>query len=230
MFDMLGATFGATFAGCLFLVGTAGAAMYFFMGRKHDEERHKQEEERRTISFQQMQTIITEEIKNVRELITVRKNFTSEISFADDKKIPFLEVHMPGSDRKFLMDYSGTITCGCDLAAIRFMRDETTNRVKIIVPPSQILDIYADVNSFKIHHQSEGVFADNIKLEHQKEMVAEDLEAHKQLALREGILERADENFRQILAKIISKHELNQSFNIEIVLRGNSSTRVLNAP
>ena len=229
MFDMIGATFGATIAGCLFLVGTAGAAVYFFMRHKHDEEKHQQEVEQQKISFQQMQTIISEEIKNVHELITVRKNFTSVVSFADDKKIPLIKVHMPGSDRKFLMDYSGTITCGCDLEKIRFEREAVTNRVKIIVPPSQILDMYADVKSFKIHHQSEGIFADNLKIEHQQELIAADLEANKQCALQEGILERADENIRQMLTSIISRHSLNQSFDFEIVFRGNRDTRVLNS-
>ena len=139
MFEMLGATFGATLAGCLALVGTTGAAVYFFM------------KSRRNDSFQQMQTIISEEMRSVRELVMVRDNFTSEVPFADDRKIPYFNVHMPGSDRKFLMSYSGTITCGCDLDQIRFVRDG--NRVEIIVPPSRIIDAYSDVNSFKIHYQ-----------------------------------------------------------------------------
>ena len=234
MFEALGAMFGATLAGCLALVGATGAAVYFFMRRKHNEERqednrHNQEDERQPISFQQMQTIVTNEIKNVHELITVRKNFTSVISFVDDKKIPLLKVHMPGSNRKFLMDYSGTITCGCDLEAIRFEREELTNRVKIIVPPSQILDMYADVNSFKVHHQSEGILADDIKIEHQKDMVVADLEEHKQRAIQEGILERADENVRQMLTTIISRRSLNQNFEFEIIFKGNGNTRILNS-
>ena len=229
MFEMMGATFGATIAGCLALVGATGAAVYFFMRRKHDEERHEQEMDQQKISFRQMQTIVSEEIKNVHELITVRKKFMSVISFSDDKKIPLLKIHMPGSERKFLMDYSGMITCGCDLEAIRFEQDGVDNRVKIIVPLSRIFDIYADIKSFKIHHQSEGIFADNLKIEHQKELVAADLEAQQQLAVREGILEQADENVRQMLTSIIAKRGLNQSFNVEIIFRGNRDTRVLNS-
>ena len=230
MFEMFGATFGATLAGCLVLVGAAGTAVYFFMRRKHDAQLHEQKEEQRLISFEQMQTIITDEIKNVRELITVRKNFTAEISFADDKKIPLLKVHMPGSDRKFQMTYSGTITFGCDLDAIRFERDELSDRVKIIVPPSKIFDIYADINSFKVHHQSAGILADGIKLEEQKEMVTADLEAQRQLAVQEGLLAQADENVRQMLSSIISRRGLSQSFDVEIIFRGNESTKILNSP
>ena len=230
MFDMLGATFGATLAGCLMLIGASGAAVYFFMRRKHDAEQHQQEIERQKISFEQMQTIISEEIRNVHELVTVRKTFTSVVSFADDKKIPLLGVHMPGSDRKFLMDYSGTITFGCDLEAIRFERDEESGRVRIVVPPSQILDMYADVNSFKIHHHDEGILADNIELEHQKDLIAADLEAHKQRALQEGILNRANENVQQMLTAIIARRGISQSFDVEIVFANQSDIKSLNAP
>ena len=220
---MLGATFGATLAGCLALAGATGAAVYFFMKRKLDEQ--KQVEEQRTISFQQMQTIVTNEIKNVYELVTVRENFTADISFADDKK--FFGKRIPFSDRKFQMSYSGTITCGCDLEAIRFERDALNNRVKIIVPLSRIIDLYADVSSFKVHHRSKDFFADEIQLEEQKEMVTADLEAHRQHALQSGILEQANENVRRKLTSIIVSRGLNRSFDFEIIFRGNS--RVLNS-
>ena len=234
LFEMLGATFGATLAGCLVLVGAAGAAVYFFMRRKHDAQNAEAalpapREARRPISFEQLQTIITDEIKNVRELITVRKNFTATISFEDNKKIPYLGVRMPGTDRKFQMTYSGTITFGCDLEAIRFERDELSDCVKIIVPPSRIFDIYADVSSFKVHHQSEGIFADNIKLEEQKEMVTADLEAQKQHAVQDGLLADADENVRQMLSSIIYRRGLSQSFDVEIIFRGNDNTRVIHS-
>jgi len=229
LFEAMGATFGAMLAGCLVLVGASGAAVYFFMKKKHDAQLHEQKEERRSISFEQMQTIIIGEIKNVRELVTVRKNFTAEISFADDKKIPFLKVHMPGSDRKFQMTYSGTITFGCDLDAIRFERDEFTDRVKIIVPPSKIFDIYADINSFKVHHQSAGILADGINLEEQKEMITTDLEAQRQRAVQEGLLAQSDENVRQMLSAIISRRGLSQIFDVEIIFRGNDNTRILNS-
>lgn len=217
--------FGATLAVCIVLVMVTGVAVYLFMHRKKAEETPK------PISFQQMQTIISEEIKNVHELVTVRKNFTSVISFANDKKIPLINVHMPGSDRKLLMDYSGTIVCGCDLDEIRFSQDRNFgNRVKIIVPQSRILDIYANVNSFKIHHKDAGIFAENIKIEEQNDLIAEDLKCQEQNALQEGLLARADENVRQMLTSIIAKRGLNQSFDWEIVFLNKGNSKVLDVP
>ncbi|MBQ7454540.1 MAG: hypothetical protein IJS69_05785, partial [Selenomonadaceae bacterium] len=62
MFDMLGATFGATLAGCLVLVGTTGAAVYFFMRRQRNESEQ----------FRQLQNIIYAEIRDVCEIALVR--------------------------------------------------------------------------------------------------------------------------------------------------------------
>ena len=213
-------TSAATLVGCLFLVIATGAAVYFFMKKNRAEERAN--------SFEQMQTIIFEEIKNVRELITVRKNFTSMISFSDDKKIPLLDVHMPGSDRKFLMNYAGTITCGCDLDKIRITRD-ASNHVKIIVPHSQILDIYANVNSFQIHHQDTGIFADNFKIEDQHELIKKDLENERQKALREGLIERADKNIQQMLTSIVERRGLNSGYEVEIVFTNSDAPKLLSS-
>ena len=128
------------------------------------------------------------------------------------------------------MNYSGTITCGCDLDKIYFSKDEMSNRVKIIVPNSQILDMYADVSSFKIHHQDAGILAENIKIEEQNEFVSADLEVQKQHALQEGILNRANENVQQMLTAIIARRGINQNFDVEIVFANQSDLKALNAP
>ena len=95
-FETLGATFGATLAGCLALIVTTGAAVYFFMKRKKVDD---------SDPIQQMQTILYEEIHRVRELVTIRKPFKREVPVNDDKKIPKTNVHMPFSDRKILITY-----------------------------------------------------------------------------------------------------------------------------
>ena len=122
-FETPGATFGATLAGCLALATASGEAVYFFM-------RNRRNNELQAVSFQQIQTIVYEEIHKVREGVTIRKPFTAEISFNDDKKIPKTNIHLPLSDRKIFMTYSGMIVCGCDLDEIRFSQD-VDNRASV---------------------------------------------------------------------------------------------------
>lgn len=215
MFDMLGATFGATLAGCLVLVGTTGAAVYFFMRRQRNESEQ----------FRQLQNIIYAEIRDVCEIALVRENFTSSVEIDDDKKIPLLNVHMPGTSRKFFMPYSGTIVCGFDLSKANILREG--NKVKIFLPQSKILDAYTDVNSCKPQYQDTGIFA-KIKLEEVNEKISADLEDHKQKSIQAGLLLRANENARQLLWSRILNRGLNRNFDIQITTSGKAPA--LNAP
>ena len=113
---------------------------------------------------------------------------------------------------------------------IKFVFERSGNNAKILVPPSRIFDEYADVNSFKIHHQSVGLLSEDIEIEEQNDFIKEDLECQRQKVPQEGLLARAEENVRQMLATIISKRGLNENFNVAIVLLNQSETRALNAP
>ena len=214
--------FGSTLAAMLVVIVLTCAAIFFFM--KHRKIKEEQ------MSFEQLQSIIYEEVQDVCELALVRENFKSTVSVDVDKKIPFLNVHMPGTSRKFLMDYSGTIVCGVDLRSLKILRDGLSNKVKVIIPPSKILDIYADVNSFNIHLQDAGLLASNIKIEEQNAWVAADVAKHGRQAVQEGLLLRADGNARQLLQSIIENRGLNRSFDIDILTLDGENVRQLNPP
>lgn len=216
--------FGSTLAVMLVIVAVTCAAAYFFV--KHRKVKEQQ------MSFEQLQSVIYEEIQDVCELALVRKNFSSVVSVDVDKKIPFLNVHMPGSSRKFLMDYTGTIVCGFDLSGVKVVRDGTFgNKVKVFMPPSKILDIYADVNSFNIRLKDAGLLASNIKIEEQNDWVAKDVAEQGRRAVQEGLLLRADDNARKMLLSRIESRGLNGSFDLDIVtLNAGNNVRQLNAP
>lgn len=238
MFEALGATFGATLAGCLALVGTTGAAVYFFLKRRHESERPAPRPRptrqpilwtpppEEIITFEEFQTIVREEAHDVCELALVRKNFESVIPVEQDKKIPLLNVHMPGTSRKMLINYSGTIVCGFDLSGLDFSRNG--NKVKVFLPPSRVLDLYADMKSVRIYHKETGVFVDDFKLEEQNTLIAAGLEERRKQEIQDGILLRADENARKLLLSRIEHRGLNRNFDIQIITSGN--VPALNAP
>ena len=217
MFEAFGASLGLTLGGCLFLVATSGAAVYFFMKRKKGDE---------SDSLRQMQTILYEEIRRVRELVTIRKPLLGDISFNDDRKIFNTNVHMPFSDRKLVMKYSGMIVCGCDLDKIHAVGEG--NSVKIIVPRSRILDCYADVKSFKVLYKDTGLLAKDFQIEEQHALIQADLDNKQREAIQSGILTQADEEVRQMLTNIIVRCGLNQNFDFEIVFKDNDNARTLN--
>ena len=150
-----------------------------------------------------VRSAILQGIQNVNELATVRERFQSIVSFSDGKQMPFLGFCLPGTTRKFIMRYAGVIVCGNDLSRLNISERFAVNRVRVVVPRSRILDIYADIQSFEVYDQQAGLFT-SIRLEDQNREVTADLEEMRQNALKSGILSQADENTRRILTSIVA--------------------------
>ena len=150
-----------------------------------------------------VRSAILQGIQNVNELATVRERFQSIVSFSDGKQMPLLGFCLPGTTRKFIMRYAGVIVCGNDLSRLDISERFAVNRVRVVVPRSRILDIYADVQSFEVYDQQAGLFT-SIRLEDQNREVTADLEEMRQNALKSGILNQADENTRRILTSIVA--------------------------
>ncbi|MBQ6774470.1 MAG: DUF4230 domain-containing protein [Synergistaceae bacterium] len=139
-------------------------------------------------------------IKNVSELATVRESFQSIVSYSGGVKIPFLNMNFPGTTRKFMLKYYGTIVCGCDLSKAQ-VSEGFNGKVIISLPHSEITDVYADVNSFEVYDQSAGIFT-SVKLEDQNREIQADLHKVKDNELQKGILAQSDENARKILTSV----------------------------
>ena len=150
-----------------------------------------------------VRSAILQGIQNVNELATVRERFQSIVSFSDGKQMPLLGFCLPGTTRKFIMRYAGVIVCGNDLSKLNISERFAVNRVRVVVPRSRILDIYADIQSFEVYDQQAGLFT-SIRLEDQNREVTADLEEMRQNALKSGILNQADENTRRILTSIVA--------------------------
>ena len=149
-----------------------------------------------------IRTTILAGIQNVSELATIRERFQSIVSFSDGVKIPGLNMNIPGTTKKFMLKYYGTITCGCDLSKAK-VSEKVNNKVTITLPSSEILDVYADVHSFEVYDQRVGIFT-SIKLDDQNREVEADLEKVKAHEIQNGILEHSNENVKRILTSVVA--------------------------
>jgi hypothetical protein len=138
-------------------------------------------------------------IQNVRELATVRQSFQSIVMYEDRR--PLLGIPLPGRACKFILKYSGMLVCGNDLSKVHISERFSLNRVRIVVPRSKILDIYADMKTIRVYDQKAGIFT-SIQLKDQNREIAADLEEVRQDALHSDILRRADENTRLVLTAL----------------------------
>ena len=187
-------SFFVTIAVLMFVTGLTAGGVYLFMLKS----RQPLTEE---FSISTVRPLILSKLRNVRELAMVRSNFQSVVSFEEAKKI--LGKNVPGTTRKLILDYAGTVVCGVDLDKVRVSGIFTNrNHLKIVVPQSRILDIYPEISTFKVHEKSSGIFADDIELEEQNLRVAADIERVKQKLIDEGILLKSNENVRQLISSI----------------------------
>ena len=148
---------------------------------------------------QSTRSTLIQGIKNVKELTTLRQHFQSVVIFKDSKEL--FGLSLPGTGRKFILKYGGVITCGNDLENIQITERFAVNRVRMIVPCSKILDLYADMKSVQVYDQRAGLFT-SIELSDQNREIAGNLEEVRQDAIDSDILRRADENTRIVLTSL----------------------------
>ena len=140
-------------------------------------------------------------IKNVKELTTLRQHFQSVVIFKDSKEL--FGFHLPGTERKFILKYSGVITCGNDIENIQIFERFAVNIVRMVVPRSKLLDVYVDMKSVQVYDQRAGFFT-AIQLDDQNREIANNLEEVRREITHgdSDILRRADENTRAILTSL----------------------------
>jgi len=148
---------------------------------------------------QSARSTLLQGIKNVKELTTLRQHFQSVVIFKDSRKL--FKFHLPGTERRFILKYGGVITCGSDIENIQISERFAVNSVRMLVPRSKLLDIYADMKSIQVYDQKAGFFT-SIKLDDQNQEITKNLEEMRREVMNGDILRRSDENTRAILTSL----------------------------
>lgn len=162
---------------------------------------------------QAIRSVIMEGIENVSELSTVKSSFQSMIEYSSESG-KFLGISIPGTQKKFMLQYNGTIKCGCDLKKVKVVYDEDSNRAKISLPRSEVLDIYADFQSIRMHDNS-GIFTSVKPTEQNAEIIA-DLENVKKEKINDGMLALADKNVKELVSSVMTPIALRSGIQMDI--------------
>ena len=189
-------TFWATIAVLLFVSALVGGGVFLFMHYRRTLLPPQEE-----LSIQTVRSIILTKLQNVKELAMVRSNFQSIVHFEESKKVFGHDI--PGTTRKFMLSYTGTVVCGCDLNKVNVGNSFVNrNHLQIILPQSRILDIYPDLSTVKLHDQDAGIFANDIKIEDQNREITADLQNVKQRLIDGGILLKSNDSVQQLVKSI----------------------------
>ena len=168
------------------------------------EEREVEKLVEKLVEVEVVKKITAEELRNglndMGRLITAEYYFTGVTG--SSKKTDLFGREWDFTESSFLASYDGVITAGVDFTRITVAKNDEAGTVTVTLPPAEIFGVDIDPESFQLHYEKNGLFTDLSAEDFNDSIVVlEQLEREK--ALERGILEKADENARQLIRSLV---------------------------
>lgn len=152
-------------------------------------------------------------LNDMGTLLTAEYYFTQVIDFSSVKTLFSIELGI--TETSYVASYDGVVTAGVDFNAIRLARDEEKGVVTVLMPAAQIVNVDIDPQSFRLYSEKSGLGNPLSPTDFNASVV--ELEQTARLkATQRGILDRANENARQIVRNFVSGLVDTTRWSIEI--------------
>ncbi|MBR3240192.1 MAG: DUF4230 domain-containing protein [Oscillospiraceae bacterium] len=156
---------------------------------------------------------IREGLQDIGKLATEEYYFTEVVNYSSVKTL--WNINLGFTNSNFLISYDGVVTAGIDLTDAKIDMREDTKRIYVLLPEAEIMSVEIDFNSFQKYSEREGI-GNRITLENYNDALKSIDETARQKAVDKGILNRAYENARVIVQRMIgSLVDLNE-YSLEI--------------
>ena len=142
---------------------------------------------------------IQDGLANMGVLITQEYYFTQVERYTKEKT--FLKFITSSSE--FMYSYDGAVLAGIDLEKIKIRTDEDRKAITVDMPDSEIQTVTIDKDTFKIYSEKDSLW-NPLKLEDYNISLVEFENAAKDKAVASGILERSDEQARNLVREFIA--------------------------
>ena len=142
---------------------------------------------------------IQDGLANMGVLITQEYYFTQVEKYTKEKT--FLKFITSSSE--FMYSYDGAVLAGIDFGGIRIKTDEDRKIITVDMPDSEIQTVTIDKDTFKIYSEKDSLW-NPLKLEDYNISLVEFENAAKEKAVASGILERSDEQARNLVREFIA--------------------------
>lgn len=142
---------------------------------------------------------IQDGLANMGVLVTQEYYFTQVEKYTKEKT--FLKFITSSSE--FMYSYDGAVMAGIDFERIEIKTDEDRKIITVDMPDSEIQAVTIDKNTFKIYSEKDSLW-NPLKLEDYNISLVEFENAAKEKAIASGILERSDEQARNLVREFIS--------------------------
>lgn len=159
---------------------------------------------------------INSEIQNIGELATVEYLYTNAGKFEDDKKL--FDIKVPFTTKYFIAKWDGIIKAGIDITKVVAEAHAEEKKIVVYIPKAQILSHEIDEKSIETLDEKEGMF-NRLTVENTREFDAVCKEDMEQRAVENGLLEKALENAKGIISRLICTDTVvEQGYSVEFKL------------
>lgn len=160
--------------------------------------------------------IIRSRMNDIAELATIEYLFTDAAEFNDSKQIKSWDI--PFTKKSFIMKWDGVIKAGVKLDQVTIDVNESAKKIVITMPMAEILSYEIDNDSVEVLDEKDNVF-NKITVDDKIKFDAKTEEAMKERAIENGLLEKAQENAKEILLRLVAyDSEIEEYYTIEVVV------------
>lgn len=156
--------------------------------------------------------MLNSEIKDIGELATIEYLYTDAAKFEDAQKIFGQDI--PFTTKSFIVKWDGIIKSGIKVDEIKVELNNNQKEIIVHIPKAEILSHEIDNESIETLDEKEGLF-NSIKIDDVRELDAIGKESMEKRAVENGILEKAFENAKEIIYKLVNTDLVKeQEYNI----------------
>lgn len=146
-------------------------------------------------------SLIESKIRDIGELATIEYLYTDAGKFEDPKKV--FGLNIPFTTKSFIAKWDGTIKAGVQIDKIEVEVNKFRKEIVIYMTNAEILSHEIDSNSIETLDEKDGLF-NPVKVEDVRAFDAISKNAMKNRAIENGILDKAFDNARDIIEKLIN--------------------------
>ncbi|MBP5309148.1 MAG: DUF4230 domain-containing protein [Lachnospiraceae bacterium] len=155
--------------------------------------------------------IIEDGLKEMGTLITQEYYFTQVEEYKSTERVWIFD-----SKASFIFSYDGVVTAGIDCNDIDISKDDEAKLIKVQIPKSEIIGVNIDHDSFKIYEEKEGLWNKLDMTKYNNSIIEFENEA-KSKALNKGIIDKADENAKNLIESFINSLLEDNEYSIEFI-------------
>lgn len=142
-----------------------------------------------------------QEIEQIGELSSVSYYYTNMGKFEDAVKL--LNIDVPFTTKSFILSYDGEIKAGIHLEEV--FVEIIDQVIMIALPEVQILSHEADMDSVTLFDEKNSIF-NGLSVQDVTAFISNQQKVMEEKALNNGLLERAEENVKELLTTLLKKY------------------------